>query len=360
MTSQDDLPPTFVPGFHNPDLVKKMKYSPLGETGMVVSQLSLGASSFGAVFHETDDEVCVQILETAILNGINLIDTAPWYGQGKSEVVLGRALKNIPRNAYYIATKVGRYQTEVDKMFNFTSEKTIQSVEESLQRLGVKYIDIVQLHDVEFCASNQQLLSHTIPALVKLKKAGKIKHIGVTGYPLDILKDLVNQVDSGTISTILTYCRATLFDQELLADLPFFADKGVGVINASPVAMGLLSNRGPPTWHPANQKLRDACQQAALHCNEAGANITKLSLLWTLKQEALPTTLISTASLDNLTMNLDALSETLSEKEEKLLEEVDSKFFAPLKSSERNWLRFEVVRYWSNMKDTDAAQPMDS
>jgi len=360
MTYQDELPPTFVPGFHDPDLVKKMKYSPLGETGMVVSQLSLGASSFGAVFHETDDEVCVQILETAIINGINLIDTAPWYGQGKSEVVLGRALKKIPRNAYYIATKIGRYQTEVDKMFNFTSEKTIQSVEESLQRLGVKYIDIVQLHDVEFCASNQQLLSHTIPALVKLKKAGKIKHIGVTGYPLDILKDLVNQVDTGTISTVLSYCRATLFDQELIADLPFFADKGVGVINASPVAMGLLSNRGPPTWHPANEKLKEACHQAALHCNHAGSNITKLALLWTLKQEGLPTTLISTASLDNLNMNLDAISETLTEKEEKLLEEVDEKFFKPLKSSERNWVRFEVVRYWTNMKEQDAAQPMDS
>ena len=77
-------------------------------------------------------------------------------------------------------------------------------------------------------------------------------------------------MDSGTISTVLTYCRATLFDQELLADLPFFADKGVGVINASPVAMGLLSNRGPPAWHPANQKLRDACQKAALHCSQAG------------------------------------------------------------------------------------------
>lgn len=360
MTYQDELPPTYVPGFHNPDLVKKMKYSPLGETGMVVSQLSLGASSFGAVFHETNDEVSVQIVESAIVNGINLIDTAPWYGQGKSEVVLGRALKNIPRNAYYIATKVGRYQTEVDKMFNFTSEKTIQSVEESLQRLGLKYIDIVQLHDVEFCASNQQLLSHTIPALVKLKKAGKIKHIGVTGYPLDILKDLVNQVDSGTISTVLTYCRATLFDQELLTDLPFFADKGVGVINASPVAMGLLSNRGPPTWHPASDRLRTACQKAAIQCSEAGSNITKLALLWTLKQEGLPTTLISTASLDNLTMNLDALSQTLSEKEEKLLKEVDEKCFKSLKSSERNWLRFEVVRYWTNMKEQGSEQPMDS
>lgn len=360
MTYQEDLPPTFVPGFHDPELVKKMKYSPLGDTGMVVSQLSLGASSFGAVFHETDDDVCVQILETAILSGINLIDTAPWYGQGKSETVLGRALKNIPREAYYIATKVGRYQTEVDKMFNFTSEKTLQSVEESLVRLGVKYLDIVQLHDVEFCASNQQLLSHTIPALLKLKKAGKIKHIGVTGYPLDILKDLVNQVETGTISTVLSYCRATLFDQELLSDLPFFTEKGVGVINASPVAMGLLSNRGPPSWHPANQKLKEACQQAALHCQQEGVNITKLALLWTLRQDALPTTLVSTSSMENLRMNLDALSVKLSDNEEKILDDIDEMFFKPLKAGERNWLRFEVVRYWTNMKDQGASQPMNS
>jgi len=244
-------------------------------------------------------------------------------------------------------------------MFNFTSDKTLESVEDSLKRLGVKYLDIVQLHDVEFCASNQQLLSHTIPALLKLKKAGKIKHIGVTGYPLDILKDLVNQVETGTISTVLSYCRATLFDRELLEDLPFFNEKGVGVINASPVAMGLLSNRGPPTWHPANQKLKEACQQAALHCQNEGANITKLALLWTLRQEGLPTTLVSTSSMENLRMNLDALSATLSEREEQILAEIDKTYFKPLKGAERNWLRFEVVRYWTNMKDQGASQPIN-
>merc|ERR1712228_517875 len=124
-------------------------------------------------------------------------------------------------------------------------------------------------------------------------------------------------------------------------------------------AMGLLSNRGPPTWHPADQKLKEACQQAALHCQDEGANITKLALLWTLRQEGLPTTLVSTSSMENLRMNLDALSATLSERDEKVLDDVDKMFFKPLKGSERNWLRFEVVRYWSNLKEKGADQPVD-
>jgi len=360
MTQGEELPETYVPGFHDLESVKLMKYSPLGETGMVVSQLGLGASSFGAVFHETDDDVSVSIVEKALRSGINYIDTAPWYGQGKSELVLGKALKKIPREAYYIATKVGRYQEEVDKMFNFTVEQTENSVNESLMRLGVKYLDVVQLHDVEFCASNQQLIKNTIPALLRLKKLGKIKHIGVTGYPLDIMKDLVKQVEAGTIETVLSYCRATLFDRELLNEKAFFTEHGVGVINASPVAMGLLSNRGPPVWHPANAKLREACHIAAVHCQHKGVDITNLALHWTLQQE-LPTTLISTASMENLEKNLEALTTKLTEEEEKVLEEIQSKYFGDqLKSNDRNWLKIEVVRYWTSLKAQGAEQPMDS
>ena len=271
MPQDTPLPPTYVKGFHDEEAIRKMKYSPLGKTNLMVSQLSLGASHFGAVFQNAEKEqLCIDIVSKALRSGVNYIDTAPWLGNGQSELLLGKALRKIPRKAYYLATKVGRYQNEVDKMFDFTSEKAASSVDESLRRLGVKHLDVVQIHDVEFCASIQQLLAHTIPALVKLKEAGKIRHIGITGYALDTLKELVKRVEEArTISVVLSHCRATLFDRELLDELSFFSERGVGVINSSPLAMGLLSSRGPACWHPASPQLQDACQLAALHVSES-------------------------------------------------------------------------------------------
>jgi len=105
-----DLPETFVKGFHNINDVRKMKYSPLGQTGMNVSQLSFGAAALGGVFRtDFTEQDAVTVLTTALKKGINYIDTAAWYGHGLSEKRLGIALKNVPRNAYYIASKACRY-----------------------------------------------------------------------------------------------------------------------------------------------------------------------------------------------------------------------------------------------------------
>jgi len=361
MPEEVSLPPTYVASFHDEEAVKAMPYLALGNTGLMISKISLGAASFGALAKkEEGDQLCASIVDKALRSGVNYIDTAPWLGEGASELALGKALKKIPRKAYYLATKVGRYESDVSKMFNFTSEKTVASVKESLKRLGVKYLDVVMLHDVEFCASIQQLVAHTIPALLELKKAGKIKHIGVTGYPLDVLKDLVKRVEDGTISIALSHSRATLFDRDLLDELPFFAEHGVGVINGSPLAMGLLSDRAPNPWHPASQALRDACQLAALHCKQnGGVEFSKLALHWCLRQEGIASTLISVASLSFLEWNLAAVSEALTEEEEKALTEIDENHFKALKTADRNWLQTEVVRYWTTMKDENAEQPMD-
>jgi L-galactose dehydrogenase len=117
----------------------------------------------------------------AVKHGINLIDTAPWYGHGKAETVLGEALKGIPREAYILNTKVGRYLPDPMDMFDFTAERVTKSVDESLARLGVDYIDIIQVHDPEFAPFVDIIVEETLPALVKLQEAGKVKMIGMTG-----------------------------------------------------------------------------------------------------------------------------------------------------------------------------------
>lgn len=84
-------------------------------------------------------------MQEALRKGINYIDTAPWYGQGKSEELLGKALKDVPRSAYYIGTKVGRYELDVENMFDFSAKKTRESVEKSLKLLGISTIDVIQV-----------------------------------------------------------------------------------------------------------------------------------------------------------------------------------------------------------------------
>ena len=101
------LPRTFVKGFHDEDVVRRMKYRALGNTGMEVSTLSLGCSSIGGVFDDfTDDDEAINVIIQAVKHGINLLDTAPWYGHNKSENLIGKAIKHIPRAAFYINTKV--------------------------------------------------------------------------------------------------------------------------------------------------------------------------------------------------------------------------------------------------------------
>jgi len=351
-------PETYIDGFHDASSVDQMTYRRIGKTDMVVSSLSFGASSLGGVFRETDDGESAKLVVNTIKKGINYIDTAPWYGQGRSETVLGKAFKKIPRKAFYIATKVGRYELEMGKMFDFSRNRIIKSVDESLERLGLEYLDLIQVHDVEFCQSLEQLVNHTIPALVDLRTSGKVRYIGVTGYSLDSLMRLISLLPTGTVDTVLTYCRCTLIDQALLGHpLQFFTAHNIGIINASPVSMGLISNRGPPAWHPATAGIKAICKTAAQFSQSTGHDITDLAILWTLAKTEVPTTLISTASPTNMEKNL-ALARQKMTKEQRLSSElIVDKFFKYL--SQNNWENIEVSQYWDKMAEEKVKQNTD-
>lgn len=147
---------------------------------------SLLASSF-------EEDEGIKTVHAALKSGINYIDTAPWYGQGRSEEVLGQALKDVPREAYYIATKVARYELNYEDMFDFSAKKTRESVEKSLKLLGLEYVDVIQIHDIEFAPNLDIVLNETLPTLEALVKEGKAKYIGVSAYPVDILKECTSR-----------------------------------------------------------------------------------------------------------------------------------------------------------------------
>jgi L-galactose dehydrogenase len=284
-----------------------MQYRPLGRTGLNVSVLSFGASPLGGVFRATDDNESIRTVRTALDLGINFIDTSPYYGKTKSETVLGQALKGVARDRYYLATKIGQYE---DGVFDFSAARVTQSLDESCRRLGVEYIDLLQCHDIEFADLNQ-IVNETLPALVKLREAGRIGHIGITGLPLKVFTEVLDRVGPGVVETILSFCRYELNDTALESIVPMLKEKGVGIINASPTGMGLLSERGAPSWHPAPKTILETARKAVEYCKSVGADITKLALQFAVHHPAIATTLVGTASSENIRKNVAYIEEPI-------------------------------------------------
>jgi len=291
-----------------------MEYRTLGQTGLRISALSFGASSLGGVFREVNEGDCIRTVHVSLEKGINFIDTSPFYGLTKSEAVLGKALKAVPRDRYVIATKMGRYGHE-PKDFDFSAQRVTASVEESLNRLDVEYVDLIQAHDIEF-GDLDQVIQETIPALRKVQKAGKARFIGVTGLPLKALRRVVEAVP---VDTVLSYCRFALNDTALLDLAPVLKSRGVGIINASPLGMGLLSSRGTPPWHPAPAELKEVCARAAAHCRAKDAGIEKLAIQFALTKPDIATTLVGSANPAAMEKNVRWAAEPIDRQ---LLDEV--------------------------------------
>ena len=286
-----------------------MRYTELGRTGMKISHLSFGASSLGSVFRETNEKESFEAVEVAIEGGINFIDVSPYYGHYKAETVLGKALRNIPRDKYFLSTKVGRYGKNGINTWDYSAKRVTDSVYESMERLGVNHIDLINVHDIEFQAALpgglQLVVDETLPALVELRKKGVVGHVGITDLQLENLKWVVDHCEEGTVESILNFCHYTLNDNAIVDYLNFFEQHSIGIVNASPLSMGLLSQRGVPAWHPAPKPLVEACQRATQYCAEKGYPIEKLAIQYSVSNPRIASTLFSSANPDNVRRNID-------------------------------------------------------
>lgn len=296
-----------------------MIYNELGKTGMKVSNISFGASSLGGVFRQISEDEAIKAVFTAIDNGINFIDVSPYYGHLKAETVLGKALKQIPRDRYYLSTKVGRYGKDGVNLWDYSAKRVTESVYESMERLNIDYIDLINVHDIEFQASMegglQKVVDETLPALVALREKGVVGHVGITDLQPENLKWVIERSEPGTVESILCFCHYSLNDDMLLDYLDFFESRGIGVINASPLSMGLLSDRGTPEWHPAPQPLKDACRRAAEYCRSKDYPIEKLAIQFsTSLNPRIATTLFSSANPKNVLKNINYVSEPMDEQ----------------------------------------------
>jgi L-galactose dehydrogenase len=285
-----------------------MEYRPLGRTGLEVSVLGFGGSSLGSAFREIDEAEGIRTVHVALDNGINLIDTAPFYGLTKAETVLGKALREISRDRYYLATKVGRYGYK-EKDFDFSAARVTASIDESLARLGVDYVDFIQVHDMEF-GSIEQIVNETIPALRQARERGKTRFVGITCLPVALFGRVLDQVEADQIQS---YCHYCLNDTALADLLPYLKEKGVAIFNSAPLAMRLLSDEGPPDWHPAPAEVRARCAEAAAYCREHGGDLGKLALQFSVANADIPTHIVGTANPKRILQNIRDVEEPLDE-----------------------------------------------
>ncbi|KAF9797920.1 hypothetical protein SFRURICE_016564 [Spodoptera frugiperda] len=303
-----------------------MRYNELGKTGIKVSHVSLGGAAFSNFYGAFDEEKGLELIRETLKCGVNYIETGPWYGSGTSERTIGKALVGVPRESYFIGSKVGRYEQPTERMFDFSAEKTEAGVDSTLKLLGLDYVDLIQVHDCTFAPDISIVLKETLPVLERAVRDGKARYIGLADYDIDLMKEVIEESDV-KISSILSYAKSTLNDNRLQNYTKYFKSKGVGVINAAATGMGLLSNHGPQRWHPASDDIKAICKRASDYCKDHNVELARLATWFTLNQPDIDTNICGFYNIEQLRDTVDVLDNGLTEHEQRVLHDVQLRFF---------------------------------
>ena len=271
-----------------------MQKRTLGQTGLQLPILGFGASSLGQEYRKVSLDEALRSVRVALDCGLTFIDTSPFYGRGMSEVLLGIALRDVPRDSFTLCTKLGRYDLQ---HFDFSARRVAESVDVSLHRLGTDHLDIILCHDIEF-VDLRQIVDETLPALRRVQRQGKVRFIGFSGYPQKIFRVICEQTD---VDCVLSYNQYTLqntrFDEETI---PYLKAKGVGILNAGPFSARLLTNAPLPAWLKEPETVKAAARKAAEHCAKKGIDIAKLALQFSCANPDITTTIAGSANPDNI------------------------------------------------------------
>jgi aryl-alcohol dehydrogenase-like predicted oxidoreductase len=301
-----------------------MQYRELGNTGLKLPVVSFGASSMGAEFRAIDINEAMKALHTALDCGMNFIDTSPFYGRGMSEVLLGVALQDVPRDSYILGTKLGRYD---GTHFDFSAKRVAESVDVSLHRMRVDHIDIMLCHDIEF-VDRQQIVDETLPALRKIQEQGKVRFIGISGYPMSNFKFVLDQTD---LDVVLSYNHYTLQNTMFGDMVPYLKEKNVGIMNAAPFSARLLTKAPLPDWHKATDEVRTIAKAAADHCDSKGVDIAQLALQFSIANEDMTTCITGSANPNRVKQWADwadlPLDEQLLREVQEILKPIHNWFY---------------------------------
>ncbi|HJQ46561.1 MAG TPA: aldo/keto reductase [Amycolatopsis sp.] len=285
-----------------------MEYKALGKTGLQISPVSFGAAPLGDMFGTVDERAAIATVGKALDLGFNFFDTSPYYGGGLSEQRLGTALAG-HRDEVLIGTKAGRF---AENQFDYSPKRIRESLDRSLRLLRTDYVDVFQLHDIEF-VNVDDVFDAAYPVLVKLRAEGKCRFIGMTGYPLHTLRRAVTETE---LDTVLSYAHYTLLNMQVATDLvPACEERGTGLINAAAVSLGLLTSGGTRyATHPAGPEIQAAAERARRACRERGVDIGFLANQFAIQRSGCPTTLIGTTNPQHLQTAVRAASEPIDEE----------------------------------------------
>jgi len=299
-----------------------MQYRRLGKTGLNVSVIGFGASPLGNVFDDCDESEGIRSVHCAIDLGINFFDVAPFYGLTLAETRLGDALKG-KRNDILLATKCGRYGL---RDFDFSYQRILDSADESLRRLQTDYVDLMQLHDIEF-GSKEQVLNEAIPALQKIKSSGKARYVGITGLPVRYLAAIAKEVE---VDTVLSWAHYNLLQDEINAELvPLCQQKDMGLMNAAPLVQRILSDASIPEWHNAPAELKTIQAPLLECCKKYGVALSDVAIRYAIDHLYIASTIIGMCDQTNVKKNVGVLEFSIPEG---LLEEID-RIVAPVKNT---------------------------
>lgn len=298
-----------------------MKYRKLGNTDMEVSILGFGASPLGNVFDECTEKDGVETVHYAIDHGVNFFDVSPFYGLTLAEERLGKALQG-KRNDIFLATKCGRYGLQD---FDFSKNRILKSIDESLSRLKTDYVDLLQLHDIEF-VEKKQILEEAMPAIEEIKASGKARYIGITGLPVRYLAQIAREVQ---LDSVLSWAHYNLLEDEINDELvPLSKEKGFGLMNAAPLMQRILSDAPLPEWHRSPEEVKEMQPILLDLCAKYGVRLSDVALRYAMDHPDIATTIVGMNKLPIIQQNVAAVDFKIPSQ---LLEEI-TQLLAPVKN----------------------------
>ena len=277
-----------------------MQYRRLGKTGLNVSVIGFGASPLGNVFDPVDEKEGISAVHNALDHGVNFFDVAPFYGLTLAETRLGKALEG-SRKDIILASKCGRYDLQ---HFDFSRNRIIQSIDESLARLKTDYLDLFQLHDIEF-VDKHLILEEAVPAMLELVASGKVRFWGITGLPVRYLAQIARETNP---DTVLSWAHYNLLENEINDELvPLSREIGFGLMNAAPLMQRILSDAALPEWHNAPKEML-AIQPALLEiCQKYGVRLSDVAMRYAMDHPDIATTIVGMCRLTSIQRNIASL-----------------------------------------------------
>jgi len=321
-----------------------MNYRRLGNSGLKVSEIALGSwLTFGKSVNADQTK---EIVHTAFEGGINFFDTANVYNRGEAEIVLGKVLKDFPRESYVLATKVFGEMGEGPNDRGLSRKHIMEQANASLKRLGVDYVDLYQAHRFD----TNTPLEETLRAFDDLVRQGKALYIGVSEWTAQQITEAVALAKEMNFDRIISNQPRYSMIQRSIEDevLPVSQRFGIGQVVFSPLAQGVLTgkytkrNKRPEGSRAANQEINqtitgrflkdeylDVVEKLQRIAVRNGITLSQLALAWVLRQDGVSSAIIGASRPEQITENVKASGVRLAQKDidviEDMLSTVDTK-----------------------------------